>query len=74
MAKKDNIDPEEAKKIVQKFCEPPYNAEEIRLKEDVRLILKGEGKSYESEDDEEKDDGPQAKSNSNKSGGSEAAT
>lgn len=60
MAKKDDLTPKQAEEIIKKFCEPPYNAEEIRLKEDVRLVLKGEGKGYEGDDDEEEEgDSPQ---------------
>ena len=74
MAKKDDINPKEAQEIVKKFCEPPYNADQIRLREDVRLIIKGEGGGYEEEDeDEEEEDNSQPKSSSDKSGGSEAA-
>jgi len=60
MAKKNDLTPEQAQEIIKKFCEPPYNAEEIRLKDEVRLVLKGEGGGYEDDDDEEEEgDSPQ---------------
>jgi DNA polymerase III gamma/tau subunit len=66
MAKKNNLTPKDAKEILEKFLEPPYNAEEIRLKDDVRLVLKGEGGGYEGDDDEEEEgDSPE----NNQSGG-----
>ena len=66
MAKKDDLTPKDAKEIIKKFLEPPYNAEEIRLKDDVRLVLKGEGRGYEEDDDEEEEgDSPE----NNQSGG-----
>jgi len=73
MAKKDNLDPKEAQEIVKKFCEPPYNAEEIRLKEDVRLVLKGGGKGYEGDDDEEEEEGDSPQNNEPKGGAGESA-
>jgi len=72
MAKKDDLTPKQAEEIIKKFCEPPYNAEEIRLKEDVRLVLKGEGKGYEGDDDEE-EEGDSPQNNEPKGGAGESA-
>jgi hypothetical protein len=72
MAKKDDLTPKQAKEIIKKFCEPPYNAKEIRLKEDVRLVLKGEGKGYEGDDDEE-EEGDRPQNNEPKGGAGESA-
>ena len=73
MAKKDNLDPKDAEEIVKKFLDPPYNAKEIRLKEDVRLILKGEGKGYEDEDDDEEEQGDSPQNNQSGGGAGEGA-
>ena len=62
MAKKDDLTPKDAKEIVKKFLEPPYNAEEIRLKEDVRLILKGTN-GYEGDDDDEEEESESPQNN-----------
>jgi hypothetical protein len=72
MAKKDDLTPKQAEEIIKKFCEPPYNAEEIRLKDDVRLVLKGEGKGYEGDDDEE-EEGDSPQNNEPKGGAGESA-
>lgn len=70
MAKKDDLTPKDAKEIVKKFLEPPYNAEEIRLKEDVRLILKGTN-GYEGDDDDEEEESESPQNNQNGGGAGE---
>ena len=57
LPKKQEMSLEDAQRIVQKFCKPPYDEEELRLKEAAYRVLKecqcGAFEWEESEEDEE---------------------
>tara|TARA_E500000318_G_scaffold85894_1_gene82219 strand:+ start:4925 stop:6094 length:1170 start_codon:yes stop_codon:yes gene_type:complete len=54
---KDELSPEEAQKIVKKFCKPPYDPDEAKLKEAAWTVLKEcncGAFEWDGEDEEEK--------------------
>jgi hypothetical protein len=60
----DELSPREAKRIVKKFCKPPYDLEEARLREAAWKVLQ-ECKcgAFEWEDEEEEEENPKIKKN-----------
>ena len=51
------LSPEEAQRIVNKFCKPPYDPDEVKLKEAMWVMLKeGGGEAFEWEEPEEEEE------------------
>ena len=55
------LSPEEAQRIVKKFCKPPYDPDEAKLKEAMWVIMKEGGvEAFEWEEPEEEEKKPGA--------------
>lgn len=69
----DELSPKEAKKIVEKFCKPPYDLEEARLKEAAWKVLQEcRCGAFEWEGEEEEEESPKVKKDNAKQGLSSA--
>ena len=55
------LSPEEAQRIVSKYCKPPYDPDEAKLKEAMWVLLKeGKSEGFEWEEPEEEEKKPGA--------------